>query len=70
MGPLLQLEEKYCCLGISKLRKLKNLEEENAQVKKLLADLSFDKQILQDMLKKNSEAVSKTGDGQQYSYGI
>ena len=53
------------------------MEEENAQLKKLVADLSLDKQILQDMLKnlpagrqESSEAVSKTGDGQQYPYGI
>ena len=63
-------KKKYGGLGVSELRRLKNLEEENAQLKKLVADLSLDKQILQDVLKKSSEAISKTGDGQQYSYGI
>jgi putative transposase len=34
------------------LRKLKQLEEENYQLKKLVADLSLDKQMLQDVIKK------------------
>lgn len=34
------------------LCRLKNLEEENALLKKLVADLSLGKQILQDVLKK------------------
>ena len=45
-------KKKYGGLGISELRRLKNLEEENSQLKKLVADLSLDKQILQDVLKK------------------
>lgn len=45
-------KKKYGGLGVSELRRLKNLEEENAQLKKLVADLSLDKQILQDVLKK------------------
>lgn len=45
-------KKKYGGLGISELRRLKNLEEENALLKKLVADLSLDKQILQDVLKK------------------
>ena len=45
-------KKKYGGLGVSELRRLKNLEEENAQLKKLVADLSLDKQILRDVLKK------------------
>jgi len=33
-------------------RRLKALEEENRQLKQLVADLSLDKQMLQDVLKK------------------
>ncbi len=36
----------------TELRRLRQLEEENSQLKKLVADLSLDKQILQDVLKK------------------
>jgi putative transposase len=43
-------------MGISKLRTLIQLEEEHAQLKKLVADLSLDRQMLQDVIKKYSEA--------------
>ncbi len=45
-------KKKYGGIGVSELRKLRQLEEENAQLKKLVADLSLDKQMLQDILKK------------------
>ena len=34
------------------VKKLKQLEEENRQLKKLVEDLSLDKQMLQDVLSK------------------
>ena len=46
-------KKKYGGLGIAELRKLKQLEEENQRLKQLVADLSLDKQMLQDVLKKN-----------------
>jgi putative transposase len=39
-------------MGVAELRKLKALEEENSRLKQLVADLSLDKQILQDVLSK------------------
>jgi putative transposase len=36
-------------LDVSELRRLRQLEEENQQLKKLVADLSLDKQMLQDV---------------------
>jgi putative transposase len=45
-------KKKFGGLGISELRRLRQLEEENGQLKKLVADLSLDKQMLQDVLKK------------------
>ena len=44
--------KKYGGLGVSELRRLKQLEEENRQLKKLVADLSLDKQMLQDVIAK------------------
>ena len=35
---------------------LKQLEEENAELKGLVADLNLDKTMLQDVLRKNGEA--------------
>jgi len=46
-------KKKYGSLGVSELKKLKELEEENSRLKKIVADLSLDKQMLQDVLKKN-----------------
>ena len=43
---------KYGGLGVTELRKLRQLEEENSQLKKLVADLSLDKHMLQEVLKK------------------
>jgi putative transposase len=45
-------KKKYAGMLPSDLRKLKQLEEENRQLKKLVADLSLDKQMLQDVLSK------------------
>jgi putative transposase len=39
----------YAGLGISELRRLKSLEEENRKLKALVADLFLDKQILKDV---------------------
>ena len=46
-------KKKYGNLGITELKKLKQLEEENSRLKQIVADLSLDKQMLQDVLKKN-----------------
>ena len=49
-------KKKFGGLGITELRRLRQLEEENSQLKKLVADLSLDKQILQEVLKKKCES--------------
>jgi putative transposase len=45
-------KKKYGGLGISELRLLRQLQEENAKLKQIVADLSLDKQMLQDVQKK------------------
>lgn len=45
-------KKRYAAMGVSELRKLKALEEENKQLKKLAPDLSLDKHMLQDVLSK------------------
>jgi len=45
-------KKKFGGLGVAELRRLKQLEEENRKLKQLVADLSLDKQILQDVLSK------------------
>jgi putative transposase len=46
-------KKKYGGLGVNELRELKQLKEENTRLKQIVADLSLDKQMLQDVLKKN-----------------
>jgi len=45
-------KKRFAGLGVPELRRLKQLEEENRKLKGLVADLSLDKQILQDVLSK------------------
>ena len=45
--------KRYGGLGPSELRRLRQLEEENAKLKRLVADLSLDKAMLQDVLAKS-----------------
>ena len=44
--------KKFDGLGIAEVRRLRELEDENKRLKALVADLSLDKQILQDVLSK------------------
>jgi putative transposase len=46
-------KKKFAHLGVSELRKLRQLEEENARLKRVVADLSLDKHILLETLRKN-----------------
>jgi putative transposase len=43
---------KYGGMDVSDAKRLKQLEEENRRLKKLLADTMLDKQILQDIVEK------------------
>ena len=43
---------KYGGMGVGELRRLKQLEEENRKLKQLVADLSLDKHILQEVVRK------------------
>jgi len=45
-------KKKFGGLGVPELRKLRQMEEEIKQLKQLVADLSLDKQMLQDVIKK------------------
>ena len=49
-----QWKKKYAGMGVSELGRLKELAEENRQLKKLVADLSLDKHILQEVLAKKA----------------
>ena len=44
--------KKYANLGVAELRRLKQLEEENARLKRVVGDLTLDRHILQEVLRK------------------
>lgn len=44
--------KKYGGLMPSEMKRLKQLEEENTKLKKLVADLSLDKEMLQDVIRR------------------
>jgi putative transposase len=45
-------KKRYVGLEVAQLRQLKQLQEENARLKQLVADLTLDKAMLQDVLSK------------------
>ena len=44
--------KKYGGLMPSEMKRLRQLEEENARLKRIVADLSLDKEMLQDVIKR------------------
>ena len=56
-------KKKFGGMGLTKLRRLRQLEEENQCLKRLVADLSLDKEMLQEVIKKSSEAGSEASGG-------
>lgn len=46
-------KKKYGHLGVSELRRLRQLEEENSRLKRVVADLTLDKHILMETIRKN-----------------
>jgi putative transposase len=45
-------KKKYGGLGLSELRELRQLREENRKLKQLVADLTLDKHVLQETIRK------------------
>jgi len=45
-------KKRFAGMGVAELRRLRQLEEENKKLKRLVADLSLDKAMLQDVLSK------------------
>ena len=45
-------KKKYDGLLPSEMRRLKQLEDENAKLKKIVADLTLDREMLQDVIKR------------------
>jgi putative transposase len=54
-------KSKYGGMEASDVRRLKDLEEENARLKKMYADLAMDNQILKDLFSKKGWALPQKG---------
>lgn len=46
-------KRKFAGMGIAELRRLRESEDENRRLKQIVADLTLDKQMLQEALRKN-----------------
>jgi hypothetical protein len=55
------VEERLGALGVAELRELRQLRDENRKVKGLVADLTLDKTILHEALRKNGKACRPPG---------
>jgi putative transposase len=45
-------KKQFVGMGVTEIRRLKQLEEENGKLKKIVADLTLDKTMLQDVLRR------------------
>lgn len=45
-------KKKFGALGVAEVRRLRQLEDENRRLKQIVADLSLDKEMLQDVIRK------------------
>ena len=52
LGDILQLEENYGGLLRDGVRRPKALEDENTRLKKIVADLTLDREMLQDVIRR------------------
>ena len=45
-------KKQFVGMGVPEIRRLKQLEDENSKLKRLVADLTLDRSMLQDVLKR------------------
>ena len=45
-------KKKFAGMGVAEIRRLKQLEEENRRLKTLVADLTLDKTMLQEVVRR------------------
>jgi putative transposase len=54
-------KKRYGNLGLLEVRELRQLRDENARLKRLVADLTLDRHVLQEVIKKRSNDVQTPG---------
>jgi putative transposase len=48
-------KKRYANMGLLEVRELRQLRDENARLKRLVADLTLDRHVLQEVIKKRSD---------------
>jgi putative transposase len=56
-------KSKFGGMEVSDAKRLKELEDENRRLKRMVADLSLDKQMLEDVIGKNGSACVEASSG-------
>lgn len=51
----------------SEMKRLKQLEEENGRLKRIVADLSLDNEMLQDIIRRKYDACSEAADSRSHA---
>jgi putative transposase len=54
-------KKRFGHMGVTEVRELRQLREENAKLKRLVADLTLDKHILTEIVRKKSSARPASG---------
>lgn len=63
-------EKKFAHLGVSELRRMRSLEEENSRLKQVVADLTLDKHMLAEALREMPDADTVTPAGAVVSLDV
>ena len=63
-------KKQYAGLGVQELRELRSLREENSRLKRIVADLTLDRQILQEVVAKSCKASPAMPAGEVGTTGI
>ncbi len=63
-------KKQYSGLGVQELRELRQLRDENSRLKRLVVDLSLDRQILQEIVSKSCKASPAMPAGEVGAGGI
>jgi putative transposase len=59
-------KKKYAGLMPSEMKRLRELEEENSRLKRIVADLTLDREMLQDVIKRNVWSGSRLQGGNDF----
>ncbi len=54
-------KKRYANMGLLEVRELRQLRDENARLKRLVADLTLDRHVLQEVIKKRSSHAQTSG---------